>query len=80
MTKVVRTLEQHAQHCVTLAGKCRNKRAERIMRMLAVDLMLAAEQQQRAELAAQFAALRTPAPPQHDPPQIVPRAGLTATP
>jgi hypothetical protein len=60
MTDVVRLLERHAERCVILARTCQNKRAERFLRMLAVDLMLEAEAEQRAELAAQFAALRAP--------------------
>ncbi|MBM3359801.1 MAG: hypothetical protein FJY54_19110 [Betaproteobacteria bacterium] len=60
MTKAVRSLEQHAQHCLELAATCQNKRAERVMRMLAVDLMLAAERQRRQDLGAQFVALSGP--------------------
>ena len=38
-------LEQHAQRCIQLAYQCQNKNAERLMRLLAVDLMLTAGQQ-----------------------------------
>ena len=38
-------LEQHAQRCIQLAYQCQNKSAERLMRLLAADLMLAAGQQ-----------------------------------
>ena len=40
----VRLLEEQAERCLSLAYQCQNKDAERIMRLLAVDLMLAAEQ------------------------------------
>ena len=33
-------LEQVAERCVELAQKCQNKKAERILRLLAVDLLL----------------------------------------
>ena len=38
-----RLLEEHAERCVQLAYDCQNKTAERFFRLLAVDLMLAAE-------------------------------------
>ncbi len=38
-------LERHAERCIQLAYQCQNKNAERILRLLAVDLMLAAELQ-----------------------------------
>ena len=37
-------LEEHAERCIKLAYQCQNKNAERFLRLLAVDLMLAAEQ------------------------------------
>ena len=36
-------LEQQAQRCIKLAYQCQNKNAERFLRLLAVDLMLAAQ-------------------------------------
>ena len=38
-------LERHAERCIQLAYQCQNKNAERFLRLLAVDLMLAAELQ-----------------------------------
>lgn len=35
-------LEEQAQRCIQLAYQCENKNAERFLRLLAVDLMLAA--------------------------------------
>ena len=43
MRVFVRLLEEHAERCIQLAYQCRNKNAERFLRLLAVDLMLAAE-------------------------------------
>ena len=43
MQVVVRLLEEHAERCIQLAYQCQNKNAERFLRLLAVDLMLAAE-------------------------------------
>ncbi len=43
MKVVVRLLEEHAERCIQLAYQCQNKNAERFLRLLAVDLMLAAE-------------------------------------
>ncbi len=40
-------LEEYAQRCIRLAYECQNKNAERFLRLLAVDLMLAARMQQR---------------------------------
>jgi hypothetical protein len=45
MPSVQQLLEQHAERCIQLAYQCRNKKAERFLRQLAVDLALAAEQQ-----------------------------------
>jgi hypothetical protein len=39
-------LEEYAQRCIRLAYGCQNKNAERFLRLLAVDLMLAARMQQ----------------------------------
>ena len=36
----LRTLEQVAERCVEFAHKCQNKKVERILRLLAVDLLL----------------------------------------
>lgn len=61
MKAVVYLLEAQAQRCLKLAYQCHNPNAERILRLLAVDLMLAVEQHQRASLATQLAALKPPA-------------------
>ena len=37
-------LDQYGERCIKLAYQCQNKNAERFFRLLAVDLMLAAEQ------------------------------------
>ena len=63
MKAVVYLLEDQAKRCLRLAHRCQNKNAERILRLLAVDLMLAVEQHQRSDLATQLAALRPPAAP-----------------
>lgn len=53
MKVVVRLLEEHAERCIQLAYQCQNKNAERFLRLLAVDLMLAAEvRRQRPEKIA----------------------------
>ena len=39
-------LEDYAERCIQLAYQCQNKNAERFLRLLAVDLMLAARMQQ----------------------------------
>jgi hypothetical protein len=39
-------LEDYAERCIQLAYQCENKNAERFLRLLAVDLMLAARMQQ----------------------------------
>ncbi len=39
----VSLLEQYAERCIQLAYRCQNKNAEKLMRLLAVDLMLEAE-------------------------------------
>ena len=39
-------LEDYAERCIQLAYECQNKSAERFLRLLAVDLMLAARMQQ----------------------------------
>ena len=39
-------LEDYAERCIQLAYQCQNKNAERFLRLLAVDLMLAARTQQ----------------------------------
>ena len=43
MRLAVRLLEEHAERCIQLAYQCQNETAERFLRLLAVDLMLAAE-------------------------------------
>ena len=58
MQGVVFLLEDQAARCLKLAHQCHNKNAERILRLLAVDLMIEVEQYQRADLATQFAQLR----------------------
>jgi hypothetical protein len=58
MQGAVLVLEDQARRCLILAYQCKNKNAERILRLLAVDLMLEIEQYQRADFTAQFAALR----------------------
>jgi len=58
MQTMARQLELQAAQCVRLAAQCERKSAERTLRLLAVDLMLEAEREQRAELEAQFAELR----------------------
>ena len=60
MKAVVYLLETQADRCLKLAAQCQNKSAERLLRLLAVDLMLAVEQHQRADLATQLAALLPP--------------------
>ena len=60
MKAVVYLLETQADRCLKLAAQCESKSAERIMRLLAVDLMLAVEQHQRSDLATQLAVLTTP--------------------
>jgi len=40
---MVRLLEEQAERCLALAYRCENKRAEKFMRALAVDLALGAE-------------------------------------
>jgi hypothetical protein len=42
-------LEEQAQRCIQLAYQCENKNAERFLRLLAVDLMLAARMQATAQ-------------------------------
>jgi hypothetical protein len=39
-----RVLEETAERCIRLAYQCQNKNVERFFRLLAVDLMLAAQQ------------------------------------
>lgn len=43
MKASVQLLEEQAQQCIRLAYQCQNKNAEKFLRLLAVDLMLAAE-------------------------------------
>ena len=43
-----RLLEEQAERCIRLAYECQNKNAERFLRLLAVDLMLAAQMQRPA--------------------------------
>ena len=45
MRVFVRLLEEQAEHALRLAYESRNKKAERFLRLLAVDLALAAEEQ-----------------------------------
>jgi hypothetical protein len=53
MKVVARLLDEHAERCIQLAYQCQNKNAERFLRLLAVDLMLAAEvRRQRPEKIA----------------------------
>jgi hypothetical protein len=42
-------LEEQAQRCIQLAYQCENKNTERFLRLLAVDLMLAARMQATAQ-------------------------------
>ena len=58
MQGAVLLLEDQAQRCLKLAHQCQNKKVGRILRLLAVDLMIEVEHHQRADLAAQFAELR----------------------
>jgi hypothetical protein len=58
MSVPVRLLQKHAERCLELAYRCRNKNAERILRLLATDLLLAAAHQQRPGRADRFAELR----------------------
>lgn len=59
MRVFVRLLEEQAERCIQLAYQCRNKNAERFLRLLAVDLMLAAEvrRPRRNAVADEFAEL-----------------------
>lgn len=43
MKVFVRLLEEQAERCIELAHQCHTQKAERVLRLLAVDLMLAAE-------------------------------------
>jgi hypothetical protein len=55
-----RVLEETAERCIRLAYRCQNKNVERFFRLLAVDLMLAAQQRATsapATLADEFAEL-----------------------
>jgi hypothetical protein len=45
MKVVARLLEEQAEQCIQLAYQCQNKKAEKVLRLLAVDLMLAAQSQ-----------------------------------
>lgn len=53
-------LEEQAQRCIQLAYQCDNKNAERFLRLLAVDLMLAARMQASQGAAREAAAPRSP--------------------
>lgn len=61
-------LEQQAERCIKLAYQCQNKKAERFLRLLAVDLMLAAQLRRPQEAAASErpAATEPPAPARPD--------------
>jgi hypothetical protein len=52
-------LESYAERCIQLAYQCQNKNAERFLRLLAVDLMLAAQARQphRRQIADELADL-----------------------
>ena len=50
MRVLVRLLEEQAERCLMLAYRCENKRAEKIMRALAVDLALGAEHYRHSRL------------------------------
>jgi hypothetical protein len=56
----VRLLEEHAEQALRLAYQSRNKKAERFLRLLAVDLALAAEEQ-RNRIPDRPAAAKSPA-------------------
>jgi hypothetical protein len=58
MSVPVRLLQQHAERCLELAYRCRSRNAERYLRLLATDLLLAAAQQQRPGETDRFAELR----------------------
>lgn len=67
MRVFVRLLEEQAEQALRLAYQSRNKKAERFLRLLAVDLALAAEEQrnrvtERAELAKASAVAAKPVP------------------
>jgi hypothetical protein len=51
-------LQQHAERCLELAYQCRNRKAERFLRLLATDLLLAAAQRQRPGDTDRLAELR----------------------
>jgi hypothetical protein len=48
MNEQVQQLEKAARRCMQLALGCRNAQARKIMRLLAADLVLAADEQRRA--------------------------------
>jgi hypothetical protein len=48
MNEQVQHLEKAARRCMQLALGCRNAQARKIMRLLAADLIVAAEEQRRA--------------------------------
>ncbi len=49
MSALVSLLEEQAEHCVQAAYRTRSSKAERFLRLLAVDLMLTARLHQPAE-------------------------------
>ena len=59
MKMSVRLLEEYAERCIQLAYQCQNGKTERFFRLLAVDLMLAAEQQRprRKQIADELSEL-----------------------
>jgi hypothetical protein len=66
MSAFVSLLEEQAEHCVQAAYRARSSKAERFLRLLAVDLMLTARLHQPAEA--------TPAAPQAVQPSAFPAA------
>jgi hypothetical protein len=52
MNEQVQQLELTAGHCMQLALTCHNAHARKVMRLLAADLMLAADEQRRAKAGA----------------------------
>jgi hypothetical protein len=51
MNEQVQQLEEIAARCMGLALRCRNSQARKVMRLLAADLILAADEQRRASAA-----------------------------
>ena len=49
MRSTAQQLEEHARHCLDVAFRCQDERVRRILRLLAIDLVMAAEEQGRIE-------------------------------